>query len=95
MATQYGVKAKKALGQHFLNDESVARRIVESLIINEEGKTQVLEIGPGTGVLTKYLLQNPNIKLEVAEIDTESIEYLQQAYPQFPEPKPYPLQEGF
>ena len=82
MATQYGVKAKKALGQHFLNDESVARRIVESLIINGEGKTQVLEIGPGTGVLTKYLLQNPNIKLEVAEIDTESIEYLQQAYPQ-------------
>jgi 16S rRNA (adenine1518-N6/adenine1519-N6)-dimethyltransferase len=82
MATQYGVKAKKALGQHFLNDESVARRIVESLIVNAEGQTQVLEIGPGTGVLTKYLLQNPNIKLEVAEIDTESIAYLQQAYPQ-------------
>ncbi|MBR4883200.1 MAG: 16S rRNA (adenine(1518)-N(6)/adenine(1519)-N(6))-dimethyltransferase, partial [Bacteroidales bacterium] len=82
MATQYGVKAKKALGQHFLNDESVARRIVESLIVNEEGQTQVLEIGPGTGVLTKYLLQNPKIKLEVAEIDTESIEYLQKTYPQ-------------
>ena len=80
MATQYGVKAKKALGQHFLNDESVARRIVESLIV-EEG-LQVLEIGPGTGVLTKYLLQNPKIKLEVAEIDTESIAYLQQAFPQ-------------
>ena len=82
MATQYGVKAKKALGQHFLNDESVARRIVDSLIVNAEGQTQVLEIGPGTGVLTKYLLQNPNIKLEVAEIDTESIAYLQQTYPQ-------------
>ncbi len=81
MATQYGVKAKKALGQHFLNDESVARRIVESLIV-EEDCTQVLEIGPGTGVLTKYLLQNPKIKLEVAEIDTESIAYLQQTYPQ-------------
>ncbi len=80
MAKQYGVTAKKALGQHFLNDESVARRIVESLII--EGQSQVLEIGPGTGVLTKYLLQNPNIKLEVAEIDTESIAYLQQAFPQ-------------
>lgn len=80
MATQYGVKAKKALGQHFLNDESVARRIVESLVI--DGYSQVLEIGPGTGVLTKYLLQNPNIKLEVAEIDTESIAYLQQAFPQ-------------
>ena len=67
MAQQYGVKAKKGLGQHFLADESIARRIVEGLILpdsssNESsgGKTaqlQVLEIGPGTGVLTKYMLQ--------------------------------------
>lgn len=74
------VKAKKALGQHFLKDEGVARRIVESLITGD--KAQVLEIGPGTGVLTKYLLQDPRIKLEVAEIDTESIAYLQEAFPQ-------------
>ena len=95
MATQYGVKAKKALGQHFLTDESIAKRIVDSLLFpgdsndSQEAETkpagsqmQVLEIGPGTGVLTKYLLQDERIKLEVAEIDTESIEYLQKTYPQ-------------
>ena len=82
MATQFGVKAKKALGQHFLTDESIAKRIVESLLFPDENKMQVLEIGPGTGVLTKYLLQDERIKLEVAEIDTESIEYLQKTYPQ-------------
>ena len=91
MATQYGVKAKKGLGQHFLADESIARRIVEGLILPDKSsdvqgekpqQLQVLEIGPGTGVLTKYMLQNPQIKLEVCEIDTESIEYLQKTYPQ-------------
>ncbi len=92
MATQYGVKAKKGLGQHFLADESIARRIVEGLILpdgsaenlsgGKQEQLQVLEIGPGTGVLTKYMLQNPQIKLEVCEIDTESIEYLQKTYPQ-------------
>ena len=82
MATQYGVKAKKALGQHFLTDESIAKRIVDSLLFPISNKMQVLEIGPGTGVLTKYLLQDERIKLEVAEIDTESIEYLQKTYPQ-------------
>ena len=92
MATQYGVKAKKGLGQHFLADESIARRIVEGLVLPDKSsddlsgeklqQLQVLEIGPGTGVLTKYMLQNPQIKLEVCEIDTESIEYLQKTYPQ-------------
>ncbi len=76
------VRAKKALGQHFLKDESVAKRIVDSLILPEEDKLQVLEIGPGTGVLTKYLLDNPQIKLELAEIDKESIEYLRGKYTQ-------------
>lgn len=74
------VKAKKALGQHFLKDETIAKRIVESLLLREE--SQVLEIGPGTGVLTKYLLENPKIRLEVAEIDQDSIEYLQHSFPQ-------------
>lgn len=73
------VKAKKSLGQHFLTDESVARRIVESLI-SPQGN--LLEIGPGTGVLTKYLLANKEINLEVAEIDRESIAYLKEHYPQ-------------
>ncbi|MBQ5865003.1 MAG: 16S rRNA (adenine(1518)-N(6)/adenine(1519)-N(6))-dimethyltransferase RsmA [Bacteroidales bacterium] len=80
MATQFGVKAKKGLGQHFLVDESIAKGIVDSLIIGDS--LQVLEIGPGTGVLTKYLLADSRIKLEVCEIDTESIEYLQKTYPQ-------------
>ncbi len=72
MAQQYGVKAKKGLGQHFLADESIAQRIVGGLVLpdNSDKQLQVLEIGPGTGVLTKYMLQNPQIKLEVCEIDT-------------------------
>lgn len=77
-----GVRAKKALGQHFLKDEDVAIEIVDSLLIPDEG-AQVLEIGPGTGVLTKYLLQDERIKLELAEIDEESIERLRTKFPQF------------
>lgn len=77
------VKAKKALGQHFLKDESIAKRIVDSLLVLENEKTQVLEIGPGTGVLTKYLLKDNNITLELSEVDTESIDYLKENYPEF------------
>ncbi|WP_246124778.1 16S rRNA (adenine(1518)-N(6)/adenine(1519)-N(6))-dimethyltransferase RsmA [Algibacter pacificus] len=71
------VKAKKHLGQHFLNDESVAERIADTLTLNNY-KT-VLEIGPGMGVLTKYLLKKP-VTTYVVEIDTESVEYLQANY---------------
>lgn len=71
------VKAKKHLGQHFLNDESIAKRIADSLTLN--GYQKVLEIGPGMGVLTKYLLDKP-IDTYVIEIDTESVEYLQNNY---------------
>lgn len=71
------VKAKKHLGQHFLTDENIARKIVEGLSF--ENYNNVMEIGPGMGVLTKYLLEkNQNIYL--AEIDTESIEYLKNNY---------------
>ncbi len=73
------VKAKKHLGQHFLKDENIARKIADSLQIN--GYTKVLEIGPGMGVLTKYLLQKP-IDTYVIEIDTESVEYLNNHYPE-------------
>ncbi len=73
------VRPKKHLGQHFLNDETVARNIAESLII--KAPTDVLEIGPGMGVLTKYLLDNPNINLKVVELDSESVVYLQERYP--------------
>ncbi|MBP9792767.1 MAG: 16S rRNA (adenine(1518)-N(6)/adenine(1519)-N(6))-dimethyltransferase RsmA [Flavobacterium sp.] len=71
------VKAKKHLGQHFLNDESIAQRIADSLTLN--GYKKVLEIGPGMGVLTKYLLDKP-VETYVIEIDTESVEYLQTHY---------------
>lgn len=72
------VKAKKHLGQHFLKDENIARRIADSL----SSQSSVLEIGPGMGVLTKYLLNNPLVsELKVVEIDKESVEYLKENYP--------------
>lgn len=71
------VKAKKFLGQHFLEDESIAEQIADALSL--EGYKKVLEIGPGMGVLTKYLLKKP-ITTYVIEIDTESVEYLKNNY---------------
>jgi 16S rRNA (adenine1518-N6/adenine1519-N6)-dimethyltransferase len=76
-ANQHQVKAKKHLGQHFLNDEVIAEKIADTLTLNNY-KT-VLEIGPGMGVLTKYLLKKP-ITTYVIEIDTESVAYLQSNY---------------
>ena len=72
------VKAKKHLGQHFLKDESIAKAIADTL--NFEGYTDILEIGPGMGVLTKYLLEKP-INTYVIEIDKESVVYLNDNYP--------------
>lgn len=72
------VKAKKHLGQHFLTDENIAKKIADTLQL--EGYEIVLEIGPGMGVLTKYLLEK-NIETYVIEIDTESVEYLNAHYP--------------
>lgn len=71
------VRAKKFLGQHFLKDLSVARKIAETI---EEGP--VLEIGPGMGVLTQFLLKNPRIQLTAIEIDRESVAYLKEWYPE-------------
>ena len=68
------VKAKKHLGQHFLNDEMIAKQIADTLML--EGYKDVLEIGPGMGVLTKYILKKP-VTTHVIEIDQESVEYLQ------------------
>jgi len=73
----YPVRAKKHLGQHFLKDDNIANKIVASL---QENKN-VLEIGPGTGILTNHLLQIENINLKVVEIDKESVEYLTQQFP--------------
>lgn len=73
------VRAKKFLGQHFLNDLGIARQIVDSLVIGEN--QHVLEIGPGTGVLTKFLIQDQVIKLTVIEIDWDSVAHLKKQYP--------------
>ena len=71
------VRAKKHLGQHFLTDESIAQKIAD--IISEDGYENVLEIGPGMGVMTKYLLEK-KYTTHVIEIDDESVEYLQAHY---------------
>jgi 16S rRNA (adenine1518-N6/adenine1519-N6)-dimethyltransferase len=71
------VKAKKFLGQHFLTDEGIARRIVDSL---SPSARNVLEIGPGMGVLTKYLIGRADIDFHVVEIDRESVEWLHEHY---------------
>ncbi len=72
------VKAKKHLGQHFLKDESIALQIAETLSLDNYEK--VIEIGPGTGVLTKYLLAR-DIDLIAMDLDEESIIYLNHSFP--------------
>ena len=72
------VRAKKHLGQHFLTDESVAKRIADAL--TENGYDHVLEIGPGMGVLTKYLLEKKP-KVTVMELDYDSVAYLKESFP--------------
>lgn len=74
------VRPKKFLGQHFLKDKNVALRIVDSLVL-AKGVNHVVEIGPGTGVLTQHLLMNPDIDLKVVEIDRESVAYLTEHFP--------------
>lgn len=75
------VRAKKHLGQHFLKDEQIAKNIVESLLFKQKERI-VLEIGPGMGVLTKYLIQNKQFATHVIDIDRESVEYLHQYFPE-------------
>ncbi|MBA6151719.1 16S rRNA (adenine(1518)-N(6)/adenine(1519)-N(6))-dimethyltransferase RsmA [Gelidibacter maritimus] len=77
MSKDHQVRAKKHLGQHFLTDENIAERIANTLSYN--GYDHVLEIGPGMGVLTKYLLKK-DITTHVIEIDTESVAYLKNNY---------------
>jgi 16S rRNA (adenine1518-N6/adenine1519-N6)-dimethyltransferase len=74
------VRPKKHLGQHFLKDKNIASRIVDSLVLTQE-PNQVIEIGPGTGVLTQFLQLKPAIDLRLAEIDRESIAYLKEHFP--------------
>ena len=73
------VKPKKSLGQHFLTDKNIARKIVNSLSF--QGYNSVLEIGPGMGVLTEFLLALPEKDLKFVEIDNASVNYLADRFP--------------
>jgi 16S rRNA (adenine1518-N6/adenine1519-N6)-dimethyltransferase len=70
---------KKSLGQHFLRDEQICRRIVEAL--QQDPITQLAEVGPGGGALTKYLLELPDIAFKAIELDAEKVTYLEHQYP--------------
>ncbi|HVF80859.1 MAG TPA: 16S rRNA (adenine(1518)-N(6)/adenine(1519)-N(6))-dimethyltransferase RsmA [Flavisolibacter sp.] len=70
---------KKSLGQHFLKDEAICRRIVEEL--TKCSFINLLEVGPGGGALTKYLIEIPNINFKAVELDEEKVVYLKQTYP--------------
>ena len=72
------IRPKKHLGQHFLHDENIARKIISYL---PDKSINILEIGPGSGMLTKYLLQNNNYNAYFLEIDSESIRYLLNTFP--------------
>lgn len=75
------VRAKKHLGQHFLTDKNIASKIVESL--NPQGKyTQVLEVGPGMGILSDFLLQKEEFETFLIDLDAESVDFLKRKYPQ-------------
>jgi 16S rRNA (adenine1518-N6/adenine1519-N6)-dimethyltransferase len=73
------VKPKKSLGQHFLTDKNIAKKIVDSL--SHQGYDHVIEVGPGTGILTGFLLEKENIDVTFVEIDREAIEYLEKRFP--------------
>ena len=80
------VRAKKALGQHFLTDLNIARKIATSLSGGTaENPDKVLEVGCGMGVLTQFLLEREDVVTYGAEIDSESVEYLHAHYPAFAE----------
>ena len=74
---QYSLK--KSLGQHFLKDENVSRQIVEAL--KQHDFSSLVEVGPGAGALTKYLLQLPGIDFKAVELDEEKVRYLEHTYP--------------
>ena len=74
------VKAKKYLGQHFLTDKNIAKKIVDSLQITSQYK-QVLEVGPGMGILSDYLFQKEEYETYLIDVDVESFQYLEKKYP--------------
>ena len=78
------VRPKKRLGQHFLTDQRIAQKIAEALS-GWKGYDQVLEVGPGMGVLTQYLLQDTRFRTHAVELDEESVVYLHQHFPELAE----------
>jgi len=74
------VRAKKHLGQHFLTDKNIAAKIVESLRPENKYK-QVLEVGPGMGILSDFLLEKTDYEVSLIDIDTESYDFLKKKYP--------------
>lgn len=74
---------KKSLGQHFLKDENICRKIIASL--QQCSFKNLVEIGPGAGALTKYLLQIPGIDFKAVELDAEKVDYLLMQFPQLKE----------
>ncbi len=74
------VRPKKHLGQHFLKDKNIARKIVHALTHHRQYQ-QLLEIGPGTGVLTQFLVQDDRFITSLIELDAESVTYLEEHYP--------------
>ncbi|MFW5821252.1 MAG: 16S rRNA (adenine(1518)-N(6)/adenine(1519)-N(6))-dimethyltransferase RsmA [Bacteroidota bacterium] len=74
------VRPKKHLGQHFLTDRNIARRIIS--LLNADSCDTILEIGPGKGVLTQFLLERKDKNLRFIEIDRESVEYLRSEFPE-------------
>ncbi len=74
------MQLKKSLGQHFLKDENICQNIVQALL--QQPFHQLLEVGPGGGALTKYLLKIPNISFKAVELDDEKVAYLNNKFPQ-------------
>ena len=77
--TFFRMNLKKSLGQHFLRDENISRKIVA--VLQERPFRRLLEVGPGGGALTKYLIELNGVEFKAVELDTEKIAFLEQAYP--------------
>jgi len=75
-----GLRLKKSLGQHFLHDENVCRKITEQ--VSQTTGMHLLEVGPGGGALTKYLLKWPDVDYKAIEIDAEKVTFLNKTYPE-------------
>lgn len=77
------LRPKKSLGQHFLKDKNIAAKIAGSLRAGQPGyPTEVIEVGPGTGVLTEFLVQKEGIRLWLVEVDARMVEHLREHFPE-------------